>query len=58
MARVEDQQDFRVFRPPLNHLGSAALELWQAYRTVAKLLARQLYLKMVEIERALNPIAD
>ena len=58
IARVESQHDYKEFNPPLNQLGSVAWETWQAYRIVTKLLARQIYLKMVEIERALNPIAD
>ena len=58
IAHKEDQHDFRFFEPPLIHLGNVSQELWQAYRIVAKLLASQLYLKMVQLRRAVNPIAD
>ena len=58
IARMKDQHDYRFFEPPLMYLGNVPVELWLAYRTVAKLLASQLRLKTVQLRRAVMPIAD
>ncbi len=58
IARMKDQHDYRLFKPPLMYLGDVPVELWLAYRTVAKLLANQLRMKTVQLRRAVMPIAD
>jgi hypothetical protein len=58
IARTEDQNDFRLFRPPLYHLASVNRDLWVAYRIIAKLLASQLRMKMVKLSETVRLIPE
>ena len=58
IARIDVQGGYMYFRPPLMHLSNCSVELWQAYRIVAKLLASQLYTKLVQLHNAVRPMAD